>query len=222
MIGWLRRPIRATRRLTPRVASALGVAALLLAALLFVYLAIVITVWRDALDRLAHPPERTADAALVLGNRAYLRGQPNPCMTGRVDAALALASTGLARSLVFSGGVDSEDGRIEAEVMRDHARASGYAGPLLLEPASQSTRENLALSTAVLQAAGVKSVIVVTEPYHLWRARRLAHASGFDRLFDVQYAAAPTTCWLRWGMAFRSALREPLAIINNAAHGYLR
>jgi uncharacterized SAM-binding protein YcdF (DUF218 family) len=218
LIGWRRR----TRRVAPWAASGLGVVVLLVVALLFVYLAIVITVWRNALDRLAHPPERAADAALVLGNRAYLRGRPNSCLTGRVDAGLALASAGLARSLVFAGGIDSEDGRIEAEVMRDHARASGYAGLLLLEPASQSTRENLALSTAVLQGAGVKSVIVVTEPYHLWRARRLAQASGFDRLFDVQYAAAPTTCWLRWGMAFKGALREPLAIINNAAHGYLR
>ena len=218
MIGWLRR----STRVAPRLASWVGVVVLLLSALVFVYIAIAITVWRDALDRLAHPPERAADAALVLGNRAYLRSQPNPCMTGRVDAALALASAGRAQRLLFSGGVDSEDGRIEAEVMRAHAVHSGYAGPMLLEPASQSTRENLALSTAVLQAAGVKSVIVVTEPYHLWRARRLAHAGGFDRLFDVQYAAAPTSCWLRWGMAFKGALREPLAIINNAAHGYLR
>lgn len=218
MIGWLRR----STRVVPRLASWVGVVVLLLSALVFVYIAIAITVWRDALDRLAHPPERTADAALVLGNRAYLHGQPNPCLTGRVDAALALASAGRAQRLVFSGGVDSEDGRIEAEVMRAHAVHSGYAGPMLLEPASQSTRENLALSTVVLQAAGVKSVIVVTEPYHLWRARRLAHAGGFDRLFDVQYAAAPTSCWLRWGMAFKGALREPLAIINNAAHGYLR
>lgn len=218
MIGWLRRATRTA----PWVAPAAGIAALLLAALAFVCVAIGITVWRDALDRLAHPPERTADAALVLGNRAYLRGKPNPCLTGRVDAALALASAGRVQRLVFSGGVDSEDGRIEAEVMRAHAVQSGYAGPMLLEPASQSTRENLALSTAVLQAAGVKSVIVVTEPYHLWRAQRLAHAGGFDRLFDVQYAAAPTSCWLRWGMAFKGALREPLAIINNAAHGYLR
>jgi uncharacterized SAM-binding protein YcdF (DUF218 family) len=222
LIGRLRRSSRVARRARPRLSPWFGVAAVLLAALLFVYVAIAITVWRDALDRLAHPPERVADAALVLGNRAYLRGKPNPCLTGRVDAALALAAAGRAQRLVFSGGVDREDGRIEAEVMRAHALQSGYAGPMLLEPASQSTRENLALSTAVLQAAGVKSVIVVTEPYHLWRAQRLAHAGGFDRAFDVQYAAAPTTCWLRWGMAFKGALREPLAIINNAAHGYLR
>jgi uncharacterized SAM-binding protein YcdF (DUF218 family) len=142
-------------------------------------------------------------------------------MTGRVDAGVALAKAGAVRQLVFSGGVDHEDGRIEAEVMARHARSVGYAGSALLEDGSQSTRENLALSRAVLQGAGIRSVVVVTEPYHLWRAERLAHASGFDRLFDVQFAAAPSSCWQTWGMAFKGALREPFAIVNNAMNGYL-
>lgn len=188
--------------------------------LLLGYAAIHATVWLHARERLAHPPARAADAALVLGNRAYRDGRPNPCLTGRVDAAIALARAGLVRQLLFSGGLDKEDGRIEAEVMQQHARAAGYGGALLLEPVSQSTRENLSMSWPLLEAAGVKRVIVVSEPYHLWRAERLAHAAGFDRRFEVQYAAAPTACWQRWGMAFRGALREPLAIVNNAANGY--
>jgi hypothetical protein len=77
------------------------------------------------------------------------------------------------------------------------------------------------MSRSILQAAGVKSVIIVTEPYHLWRAERLARAGGFDQFFDVQYAAASTSCWQRWGMVFKGALREPLAIVNNAGRGYL-
>lgn len=180
------------------------------------YAAIHITIWRHGLQLLAHPPERDADAALILGNRAYRDGKPNPCLTGRVDAGIALANAGRVQRLVLSGGVDREDGRIEAEVMERHARMAGYAGPLMLEPVSSTTRENLSMSSDMLKAAGVKSVIIVTEPYHLWRAARLARASGFDRTFEVQYAAAPTSCWERWGMAFKGALREPLAIAKNA------
>ncbi len=193
-----------------------------LAVLLLGYVAIHAVVWHEAHERLANPPAQAADAALVLGNRAYRDGRPNPCLTGRVDAAIALARAGLVQQLLFSGGVDREDGRIEAEVMRQHAQSEGYAGKLLLEPASQSTRENLSMSRPLLEAAGVQRVIIVSEPYHLWRVQRLVQAAGFDRRFDVQYAAAPTSCWQRWGMAFRGALREPLAIVNNAANGYLR
>jgi uncharacterized SAM-binding protein YcdF (DUF218 family) len=197
----------------------LALAGVLLGATVFV--AIAVTVWRHANALLAHPPERNADAALILGNRAYMDGQPNPCLTGRVDTGLALASDGRVKQLVFSGGVDREDGRIEADVMHAHALQSGYVGPMLLERASQSTRQNLSMSWPLLKAAGVKSVIVVSEPYHMWRVERLVRASGFDRAFDVQYAAAPTACWRRWGMFFKGALREPLAIINNAVNGYL-
>ncbi len=144
---------------------------------LLAYLAIAAIIWRRAAETLDNPPQRAADAALILGNRAYLRGKPNPCLTGRVDAGIALANAGRVKQLVLSGGVDKEDGRIEAEVMRQHARAEGYAGPLLLEPASTSTRLNLALSRPLLQAAGIRSVIVVSEPYHLWRVERLVRAS---------------------------------------------
>jgi vancomycin permeability regulator SanA len=185
------------------------------------YAAIHAMVWQDARQRLGEPPPRPADAALVLGNRAYRDGKPNPCLTGRVDAGLALGRAGLVKLLVLSGGDDWEDGRNEAEEMERHARAAGWTGPLLLEKASSSTRENLALSRPLREAAGVMRVVIVTEPYHLWRAERLARASGFDRAFEVQYAAATTSCWRDWGMAFKGALREPLAIVNNAVHGYL-
>jgi vancomycin permeability regulator SanA len=67
-----------------------------------VYAAIWLMVWRAAAGRLAHPPQQAADAALVLGNRAYLNGKPNPCLTGRVDAALALAQAGLVPRLVHA------------------------------------------------------------------------------------------------------------------------
>ncbi|MES2530505.1 MAG: YdcF family protein [Pseudomonadota bacterium] len=198
---------------------ALGGALVVLLGVSLIYAALWLTIWRDAQTRLAQTPQ-PADAALILGNRAYRQGEPNPCLTGRVDAGVALVRAGLARQLLMSGGFDKEDGRNESEVMEAHARSIGYDGPLLRESASQSTRENLMLSQPLLQAAGVRRVIVVSEPYHLWRAERLARATGFASAFDsVQYAAAPTRCWTQWGMGFRGALREPLAIINNALHG---
>jgi uncharacterized SAM-binding protein YcdF (DUF218 family) len=205
---WLRRPWQVA------LLGALGVLAL-------AYAAIAAVIWQRADELLDNPPQRPADAALILGSRAYLDGKPNPCLTGRVDTGIALAQAGQVKQLVFTGGVDKEDGRIEADVMQQHAQGLGFAGPMLLEPASTSTRLNLSLSRPLLQAAGVRSVVIVSEPYHLWRVERLVRMSGFDRTFDVQYAAAPTSCWRRWGMLFKGALREPAAIINNAGHGYL-
>ncbi|MBS0453734.1 MAG: YdcF family protein [Proteobacteria bacterium] len=183
--------------------------------------ALALYVWQHAQERLSQPQLQPADAALVLGNRAYLEGRPNPCLTNRVDRGVQLWRDGRVRLITLSGGVDREDGRVEAEVMAVHARADGYSGVLLKESLSSSTRENLAMSWPLLEAAGVRRVIVVSDAYHLWRVERLAKASGFDGAFEVQYAAAPADCGRPGWQAMRSALREPLAIVNNALNGYL-
>ncbi len=161
-----------------------------------------------------------ADAALVLCNRAYLNGAPNPCLTGRVDAAVQLGNSGQVTQLVMSGGVDEEDGRVESQVMMQHARDIGYSGVVHEESASSSTLENLHFSAAVLRDNRIKNVIVVSEPYHLWRIERLVNTGHLGDGLNVQYAAAPSYCWRTWGMFFKGALREPLAVVNNYAKGY--
>lgn len=207
--------MRKLQRGLVRLGLWLGVATAVLVVALAIY------VWRHAQQSLARPPVLAADAALVLGNRAYLDGRPNPCLTNRVDRAVELWREGQVNLVAMSGGVDREDGRIEAEVMAAHARGEGYGGVLLREALSSSTRENLAMSWPMLEAAGVHRVIIVSDAYHLWRVERLAKASGFDGAFQVQYAAAPEDCGRPAWQAMRSALREPLAIVNNALNGYL-
>ncbi len=171
---------------------------------------------------LAHPTIAKSDAALILGNRTYLHGVPNPCLTGRVDKGLMLAQQGIVSTLAMTGGRDSEDYRIEAEFMAAYAKSKGYIGPILIESRSRSTKENLDFSAPILKAANIKSVIVVSEPYHLWRTEKLVQAGHFSRYFEVTYAAAESQCWIDWGMLFKGALREPLAIMNNYAKGYFR
>jgi len=184
------------------------------------YLSLLIIIGTYANNLLAHPPSQKSDVALILGNRAYLHDAPNPCLTGRVDEGILLFSQGLVTQLAMSGGRDHEDNRIEAQVMEAYARSKGFKGNILLESRSSSTLENLKFSQVMLQAAGVKSVIIVSEPYHMWRIKQLVDAGQLGLDFNVSYAAAPSQCWLTWGMAFKGALREPLAIIHNYSKGY--
>ena len=168
--------------------------------------------WWHGRQLLRAPPPAAADVALVLGNRAWIDGAPNPCLRSRVEAGVALARQGRVAQLLMSGGIDHEDGRIEAVEMEALAHAAGHAGPVLREPASQSTHENLMFSWPLLAQAGVRRVIVVSEAGHLWRVQRLAARSGFDRAFDVQYQASQ--CRRRPVRALQAALREPLAILR--------
>ena len=180
-----------------------------------IYLSIYITIGNYAKQLIKKPPTQKADAALILGNRAYLNGRPNPCLTGRVDEGLALAQQDLVSTLLMSGGLDDEDNRIEAVTMEAHARSKGFQGQILLESRSSSTLENLTFSRPILGAAGVKSVIITSEPYHMWRVKKLVDAGHLGKDFNVSYAAAPSQCWIAWGMLFKGALREPLAVVNN-------
>lgn len=189
---------------------------------LAVYLVLFAVVGLHAQQLLRHPTTEKSDAALILGNRTYLHGAPNPCLTGRVDKGLLLADQGLVSTLAMTGGRNSEDYRIEAEFMAAYAKDKGYTGPILIESRSSSTKENLEFSAPILEAAGIKSVVIVSEPYHLWRTKKLVQAGHLGRDFEVTYAAAESQCWIDWGMLFKGALREPLAIMNNYAKGYFR
>lgn len=175
--------------------------------------------WWHGRQLLTGPPPAAADMALVLGNRAWIDGAPNPCLRSRVEAGVTLAREGRVTQLLMSGGIDHEDGRIEAVEMEALARAAGHAGPVLREPASQSTHDNLMFSWPLLAQAGARRVVIVSEAGHLWRVQRLAAGSGFDRAFDVQYQASQ--CERRPLRALQAALREPLAILKNAAHGWI-
>lgn len=185
-----------------------------------VYLSILITIGNYAKHLINNPPTQQADAALILGNRAYLHGKPNPCLTGRVDEGLLLAQQGLVSTLLMSGGLDYEDERIEAVTMEANARSKGFQGEILLESRSSSTLENLTFSRSILDAARIQNIIITSEPYHMWRVKKLVEAGHLGREINVNYAAAPSQCWVSWGMAFKGALREPLAVINNYAKGY--
>ena len=149
------------------------------------YVALWLMIWQHARTVLTHPPTQVADVAMVFGNRAYLNGAPNPCLTGRVDEGVRLADNGLANALLFSGGRDIEDNRVEAQVMETHARAQGYVGEVWREEASRSSLENMQLSAAIVSEKKARSVILVSEPYHLWRIQRLVER-GY--LGDVELA----------------------------------
>lgn len=136
------------------------------------------------------PPLRPADAIVVLGNRPPVDalGRPRPEVRRRVDAGVALHRMGLAPRLLMTGG--KSGGYVEAEVMRDVALELGAPpAAILLEGASQSTITNARNSIRLLRRTMGKSavsVIVVSSPFHLERARGLFECAGAD----VQIAAS--------------------------------
>jgi uncharacterized SAM-binding protein YcdF (DUF218 family) len=167
----------------------------------------------DSLPLMSNP------TAVVLGNRAKTKGIPNICMTGRVDKAMALLSQHGGTTLLLSGGLDPVEQSFESKVMANHALGKGYSGTLIQEKESTTTFENLKFTKPLLKDAGAKTVVIVSEPHHLWRASLLAHGQGMHEQFDLHFVAAKTECWNVQGMFSVGAVREPLALIKNYLQG---
>lgn len=152
-----------------------------------------------------------SDVILVLGARSYINGNYNPCLEARVDHAVKLYKDSYASKLLVSGGNDVEDNINEAETMKKIAIEKGVKKEdIFLEKSASSTYENFVLSGELMKKNGLKSVIVVTEPFHIARASLIADKLNFN------YSVSPAndnSCWLPTKYLTKYFLKEPLAII---------
>jgi len=127
-------------------------------------------------------PVARADAALVLGSSVQ-NGEPSPIFKGRLDTAFDLYKRGIVSEIMVSGGVTREGEPSEAEAGAQYLLGKGVPQThIVRENAARSTHENIALGTSVLSGLGLKSWIVVSDPYHLRRAQMLAE--DMDIPFD--------------------------------------
>ena len=123
-------------------------------------------------------PVAKADAALVLGSSVQ-NGEPSPIFTGRLDTAIVLYNRGIVSEIMVSGGVTREGEPSEAQAGAEYLMGKGVPqAHIVREDAARSTHDNIALGTSALSELGLKSWIVVSDPYHLRRAEMLAEDMG--------------------------------------------
>ncbi len=155
--------------------------------------------------------KKQADVILVLGAKAYRNNSYNLCLVARVKHAVDLYKANYAPKLFFSGGTDIEDGANEAQTMKKIALSLGVpAKDILLESASTTTYENLLFSKKLFRAKKLKSIILVTEPFHAPRAMLVAQKLGIEASSSP---AVKSTCWTKYKYLSRFFLKEPLAIV---------
>ncbi len=163
-----------------------------------------------------HGLEAPVDAILVLGGGIDGDGVLGYSSRRRVVVAVALLNAGQARHLIFSGGPDwVHPDFTAAELMREHAIGLGAPPEVLFtEARSVSTFENLRLGFALAEQRGFENVAILTDAFHLERARRLA---GYFGRPDAELIAAGGL--ERDGIANRvwSILREAMAWWLNLA-----
>jgi uncharacterized SAM-binding protein YcdF (DUF218 family) len=115
--------------------------------------------------------QRPVDAIVVLGAAQY-NGHPSPVFRARVEHALALYRGRVASRIVLTGGTHPGDSESEAQVGRRYLTEAGIPADSLVALAEgQSTEASMAAVGRWAPAAGAKTVLLVSDGFHLGRLR---------------------------------------------------
>jgi uncharacterized SAM-binding protein YcdF (DUF218 family) len=169
-------PVQPIPRPPRHVARRVGQVALALVALGVGYLAFSFwQVWSTGRADDARP----VDAIVVMGAAQY-DGRPSPQLAARLDHVVELWSEGLAPLVIVTGGKQSGDRFTEAAASAQYLVDRGVpADAIVQEGAGTNTYESLAGARRLVDPS-VRSVLVVTDPYHALRSRLTAEEVGFD------------------------------------------
>jgi uncharacterized SAM-binding protein YcdF (DUF218 family) len=129
---------------------------------------------------------RPVDAIVVLGAAQY-NGRPSPVLRARLDHALQLYQEGLAPRIVVTGGVGRGDTTSEATVSRHYLVAHGIPSlAIVVQAQGRSTQASMTAVAAWLQSKHLKRVLLVSDPFHMFRLRLEA------RRTDLEAYTSPT------------------------------
>jgi len=104
------------------------------------------------------------------------KGEPKAELKRRVDKAVELYQAGLAPYIIFTGA-DTGAG-CESEVMKELAVKQGVPEEkIITETKATDTITNARYSVEIMKSRGWNSALLVSNPYHLKRARSLFEAS---------------------------------------------
>ena len=156
----------------------------------------------------------TPRAMIILGCKVEESG-PTQMLKDRLNTALDyLNGLDSPISVIVSGGQGLDEPETEAAAMADYLSQAGYnEAYIYLEDNSHNTAENLGYSVALLESLSLDpaedEILIVSNGFHLTRARMLAERFGYGH---VSTLAAPSSHLpSRISMFFR----EPLALVKS-------
>lgn len=152
-----------------------------------------------------------ADAIVVLGT-AQWNGRPSSTFRARLDHAFDLYQQEYAGMIVLTGGIAPGDVYSEAEVGADYLRGIGVPeGSLVTVPTGADSQQSLRAASSELQSRDLERVILVSDPFHMFRVKQIADDLGLEPL-----GSPTTTSPIRPGTAAeqRYIMREIFAYLN--------
>ena len=160
-------------------------------------------------ERIAHQSTvdeaQPADIIVVLGAAEY-RGKPSPVLRARLDHALALYSKGLAPRILTTGGAGGDPVYTEGDVGRTYLVSRGVPSEaIVVDAEGASTVYSTASAAEIMRRMALKSCIVVSDGYHIFRAKRMLQSSGM-KVYGSPRSLNPPNDWRERWLYVRQAI----------------
>ncbi len=157
---------------------------------------------------------RPADSIVVLGAAQYV-GHPSPVLRARLDHAVELWDRHMAKVVILTGGTGPGDTTSEAAVSRGYVRKHGVPDTaILLENEGRTTRESMLAVAGMLSHRGLKTAILVSDPFHMLRLWILSRRFGF-----IPYTSPTRTSPIspnreeRWKYMLSESVKAPMTLL---------
>src|SRR4051812_2711449 len=137
---------------------------------------------------------RPADVILVLGAAEY-RGKPSPVLKARLDHALWLYYQKMAPRILTTGGAGGDPLFTEGEVGRAYLVERGIPSEaIIVESEGESTMHSTAVAAEIMRRMGLKSCIVVSDGYHIFRVKKMLEFRGLN-VYGSPRPSVPKDTW---------------------------
>ncbi len=123
-----------------------------------------------------------ADVIVVFGNKVNEDGAVSPRLKARLDRAKRLYDSGNAPCIFVSGGLGYE-GHEEADVMQQYLIGRGVpTSAVVVDKTGYSTYKTARSACRFMESNGLTTALLVTQYYHVARARMAFHFFGVNRI----------------------------------------
>jgi len=173
----------------------------------------------------ARQDDRTPSDAIVVLGASQFDGRPSEVFKARLDHAKALWDAHVAPRIVTVGGGAPGDRFTEAQAGEKYLRAHGVTSVVAVG-VGRNTLQSLKALKVEFTKRGWTSAVLVTDPWHSLRSRRMATDLGIravtsptrtgpansSRGTELRYVARETAAYLYYRVFHRSSEAGPGAV----------
>lgn len=128
---------------------------------------------------------KTADAVVILGNKVNEDGTLSERLEKRLECGLNLYQNHRVKKIIVSGGLGKE-GFYEGTKMKDFLLAKKVPDSLIIvDNLGNNTRATVNNTIKLNDSLHFKSIIVVSQFYHVTRTKMLFKKQGFENVSSV-------------------------------------